>query len=300
MPRAKALRGPRSMAENRTVLYTFHKVREQCEQANADAWRAFLSMYSPLAAHLLAMYAPDPSAVQSVWRKTLQRLAENNFERFRGTARQTEREFLADVRALLLETLSQPVAPTSASDAAPARATEPDGANNAKLTPESLARLLEGLPLLHQEMVFFKLAGYSENSIEKMLRVATRVAEKSFERLSPDHAAAAKIEKDRCPWPTEWLGILQQARAAKKENCAELHQILRIHDGQVSWYDKEPVEKHASGCLYCLERWTALREVGYWRKAAPAVTAAQIEEGLRALGLGAPKGRKSFLQRMFG
>ena len=26
------------MAENKPVLYTFHKVREQCEQANAEAW----------------------------------------------------------------------------------------------------------------------------------------------------------------------------------------------------------------------------------------------------------------------
>ena len=285
------------MAENKTALYTFHKVREQCEQANGDAWRAFLAMYSPLAGHLLAMYAPDLSSARSAWGLTLQKLAENNFERFRGTARQTEREFLADVRALLLETLLQTsgVGPSIATGDARA-----DGDDNAKLTPESLAKLIDGLPLLHQEMIFLKLAGYGNASIEKMLRVAPHVAEKSFERLSPDYSAAANIEKDRCPWATGWLNILQQARAAKKDNCADLHQILRIHDGQVSWYDKEPVEKHVSGCLYCLERWTALREVGYWRKAAPAIPPAQIEEALSALGFGAQAKKKSFLQRVFG
>jgi len=108
-----------------------------------------------------------------------------------------------------------------------------------------------------------------------------------------------KIESDRCPWPRPWLALLQAARAAKQEACPHVHQFLRIHDGQVSWYDKEPVEKHVSGCRHCLEAWTALREVGYWRKAAPAITATQIEGYLSALPLpAAPK--KSFFQRMFG
>jgi hypothetical protein len=287
------------MAEKQAVLYTFHKVREQCEQANAEAWRAFLSMYGPLGTHLLAMYAPEPSAAVGVWKTTLRRLAENNFERFRGTARQTEREFLADVRALLLETLSQSEA-TAGPNEVGAPVAQLDGAGTAKLNSESLAKLLEGLPLLHQEMMFLKLAGYGDASIEKMLRVAPRVAEKSFERMSPDYAAAVKIEKDRCPWPVDWLGVLQQARTMKKENCPELHLILRTHDGQVSWYEKEPVETHVSSCLYCLDRWTALREVGFWRKAAAPVPAEQIEEGLSVLDMRAPETKKSLLRRFFG
>jgi hypothetical protein len=279
------------MAESKPVSNTFHHVREQCERGDANAWRAFLTMYSPLGTHLLAMYAPDPSVAPSVWKKTLESLAENQFERFRGTARQTEREFLFDVRALLLETLSrEAVAPAAA----------PEGAGSATLSPESLAKLFEGLPLLHQEMIFFKLAGYGDRSIENMLRTAPRIAEKSFERLSPDYAAAVKIEKDRCPWPSEWMSVLAHARASATKDCPALHQILRIHDGQVSWYDKEPVEKHVSACLSCLERWTALREVGYWRKAAPPVATAPIEDCLAVLGLRAEEPKKSFLQRVFG
>jgi hypothetical protein len=177
----------------------------------------------------------------------------------------------------------------------------PEGvANKGKLNPERLAALLEGLPLLHQEMIFLKLAGYTDGTIEKMLRVAPRVAEKSFARLSPDFAAALNAQKDRCLWPREWLEILRQARTAKKDNCPELHQILRVHDGQVSWYDKEPVEKHVSGCLYCLERWTALRETGYWRRMASAVSQAQIEEWLRVLPVRAEEKKKSLFQRVFG
>lgn len=288
------------MPETSPIPYTFHKVREECEQPNADAWRAFLAMYSPLAMHLLRMYAPDPAEAPDVWQRTLQSLAENHFERFRGTARHSEREFLADVRAQLIETLAPPAVSVSASDSEAAGVPTPDGAQGAALNPDNLLTLLEGLPLLHQEMIFFKLAGYGDASIEKMLRVAPRVAEKAFERLSPDFAAALTIEKDRCLWPAEWLGILRQARVRKKENCTELHQILRIHDGQVSWYDKEPAEKHVSSCLYCLERWAALREIGYWRRVAPAVSELQVEECLNVLGLRTTEIKKSFLRRVFG
>jgi hypothetical protein len=269
------------MAENKPDLLTFHRVREQCEQADAEAWRAFLTLYGPLCLYLLGMYAPEGAAAEPTVEKMLRALSENNFERFHGTARQSEREFLADVRALLLEMV-----------------TDGDAGGKYGLDPEKLAAILEGLPLLHQEMLFFKLAGYSDASIEKMLRVAPLVAEKSFARLSPDFAAALNAQKDRCLWPEEWLAVLRQARAAKTEKCPELHQILRVHDGQVSWYDKEPIEKHVSGCLYCLERWTALREVGYWRRIAAAVAPEQVEGWLRVLPVRVEEKKKSFLRRV--
>jgi hypothetical protein len=283
-----------NMATQQTVLYTFHKVREQCEQGNAEAWRTFLNFYTPLGLRLLEIYLPgDGPKAGRVWEQTLTALAANGFERFRATSRQSEREFLADVRALLLDQAVDGVAdsPTEG-DSGPAPAAAP-------LNLEVLGRLLESLPLLHQEMLFFKLAGYTDTSIERMMRMAPRVAQTAFARLDPDYAAALHVKQDRCPWPRPWLELLREARANKKEDCPHVHQFLRIHDGQVSWYDKEPVEKHVSGCRHCLEAWTALREVAYWRQAAPAVAAAQIEGYLSALPLlAAPK--MSFLQRMFG
>ena len=282
------------MAAQPTVFFTFHKVREQCEQGSAEAWRAFLDFYTPLGLHLLKMYLPGNGPVPDrVWEQTLAALAENDFQRFRATARQSEREFLADVRALLLDQVFLAVAGSATAGASqPVSAATP-------LDLEVLGKLLENLPLVHQEMLFFKLAGYTDASIERMMRMAPRVAQAAFARLEPDYAAALTLECDRCPWPRPWLALLQEARAKKQEACPHVHQFLRIHDGQVSWYDKEPVEKHVAGCRHCLEAWTALREVGYWRKAAPAVTAAQIEGYLSALPLpAAPK--KSFFQRMFG
>jgi hypothetical protein len=282
------------MTAQPAVAFTFHKVREQCEQGSPDAWRAFLDFYTPLGMHLLKMYLPGDGAEPGrVWEQTLAALAENDFQRFRATVRKSEREFLTDVRALLLDQALQ----GAASSEAVGGATPPAATSAFDL--ESLGKLLEGLPLLHQEMLFLKLAGYTDGSIERMLRMAPRVAQAAFARLEPDYAGALKIESDRCLWPRPWLALLQDARTKKQEACPPLHQFLRIHDGQVSWYDKEPVEKHVCGCRRCLEAWTALREVTYWRKAAPAIAAEQTAKYLGVLSLAAPP-KKSFLKKMFG
>jgi hypothetical protein len=272
------------MATPSPAAFTFHRIREQCEQGSLEAWRAFLEFYTPVGIHLLKMYLPtDSLGPERVWEQTLAALAENDFQRFRATEKKSEQEFLVDVRALLLDQALL-ASPSSPAASAP--------------TLESLAKLLEGLPLLHQEMLFFKLSGYTDASIERMLRMAPRVAQAAFTRLEPDYAAALKVEADRCVWPQPWLVLLAEARAKKQESCAPLHQFLRIHAGQVSWYDKEPIEKHVAGCRRCLEAWAALHEVSYWRKAASAVSAEQIERHLRTLPL-APPPKKSLIQRIF-
>lgn len=293
------------MAQKQPAVFTFHKIREQGEQGEPEAWRAFLEFYSPLYLHLASLYAPEGQPAGGVWKKTLAALAEDNFARFRATSRQSEREFLCDVRALLLNRAAdQPELKAAATPTDEgAGAGGPDGAPAAepgleKLNLGELGKLVAELPLLHQEMLFFKLAGYTDETLELVLRVAPRVAQGSFERLALDFKAAQTLARDRCPWPSEWLATLQAARAAKTEKCPELHQFLRIQDGQVSWYDKEPVEKHVASCLHCLEAWTGLREVGYWRRAAPAVAAAQIEEALRTLPLAAA-GKPAFFKRVF-
>jgi hypothetical protein len=265
--------------------FTFHKVREQGEQGSPEAWRAFLEFYTPLAFHLLAMYFPaDAAAAGRVWQKTLAVMTENNFQRFRDMERQSERGFLVELRSLLLDEAA--AAATVADPGAP------------PLDLDILGKLLDQLPLLHEEMLFLKLAGYTDPSIERMLRMTPRVARAAFARLEPDYAAALQSQTDRCLWPRRWLALAQQARAQKQEACPPLYQFMRILDGQVSWYDKEPVEKQVCACRHCLEAWTALREVTYWRNAAPAASPERIEGFLRSLPLAAAR-KKSLLQRMF-
>jgi hypothetical protein len=278
------------------AVFTFHKVREEGEQGRADAWRAFLNFYSPLSLHLLSIYAPDvdESARHSIWVKTLGALSENNFERFRATERQSEREFLVDVRALLFDTALAARRPREGSAA-------DDGvAGKQVLDVERVGKILEGLPLMHQEVLWLKLAGYTDATIERILRTTPRVAHAALDRLDPDFTAARDLASDASLWPDAWLALLPQARAAKKDDCPALHQLLRVHDGQVSWYDKEPLEKRVAGCLHCLENWTALHEVSYWRRAAPAIAPALIDEWLRGLPVVVVEEKKGLFKRVFG
>jgi hypothetical protein len=276
------------MAE-KPAIYTFHKVREFGEQGNADAWRAFLNLYGPLCLRQVDLYFPgDSAAATALLERLLERLTENDFARFRAMPRQSEREFLIDVRALLLDLAAQE---------ASARAGAPGGER--VIDMEKLEKLLADLPLMHQEILFFKLSGYTDPTIESMLRVGPRVAEKAMERLAATHGAALKLEHDGCPWPADWLSVLQYARAAKKEDCKALHEFMRIQDGQVSWYEKEPIEKHVATCPYCLERWAALREVVYGRRVAQPLKAEEVERLLGAVPIAAPA-KKSLLKRVFG
>ena len=271
------------------VLFTFHKIREQSEQGNAAAWRALLEFYAPAFFRLLeiqgAMFAREALPVV---KKMLGNLTGNGFERLRGTSRQSEREFLGDLRAMLLE---------AATDYVSAKNSEALATGG--FEPNKIAQLLDGLPLLHKEMLFFRLAGYTENTVERIMRLSPSVAEKAFERLAGEYEAARQAERDQCRWPAAWLSFLKQARGLKTETCTPTHEMMRIHDGQVSWYEKEPVEKHVSGCLHCLEAWTGLREVGYWRRAADAISASQIDQLFEVIPVRKTlTKKKSFLQRL--
>jgi hypothetical protein len=270
------------------VLFTFHKIREQSEQGTAEAWRALLEFYAPAFFRLLEIDgAISAQEALPVVKKMLGDLTRNSFERLRGTSRQSEREFLGDLRAMLLE---------AATDYLSAKNSETLAAG--AFEPDKIAKLLDGLPLLHKEMLFFRLAGYTENTVERVMRLSPRVAEKAFERLAGEYQPARQAERDQCPWPAAWLAFLKQARGLKTENCTPTHEMMRIHDGQVSWYEKEPVEKHVSGCLHCLEAWTGLREVGYWRRAADPISASQIDQLFEVIPVEKTLTKKSFLQRL--
>jgi hypothetical protein len=271
------------------VLFTFHKIREQSEQGKVGAWRALLEFYAPAFFRLLEIEgAMSAREALPVVKKMLGDLTGNGFERLRGTSRQSEREFLGDLRAMLLEAATDYVSAKN-SETLAAGAFEPD----------KIAKLLDGLPLLHKEMLFFRLAGYTENTVECIMRLSPRVAEKAFERMTGQYEAARLTERDQCPWPAPWLAFLKQARGLKTENCTPAHEMVRIHDGQVSWYEKEPVEKHVSGCLHCLEAWTGLREVGYWRRAADPISASQIDQLFEVIPVEKTlTKKKSFLQRL--
>ena len=126
------------------------------------------------------------------------------------------------------------------------------------------------------------------------------MAEEGVARLRASYATVIERNDDRCLWPSAWIGIGKAARANGQKDCPPLRQLIRILDGQASWYDKSPAETHRIKCLHCLELWTSLLEVVAWDRARQPWPAEKVETLLAAVPVKQEKRKTSMFARMFG
>jgi hypothetical protein len=271
-------------------LMTFHRILPGCEEGNRETWRAFLEIYTPIVFQVFGVYSPwDLDTRWQRWPEALTAMTANQCEILRGLSHQSEREFLVGLRAFLLDWLAGKL------DAS-GDAQDPPAPNR-----EALAELLKGLPVTHQEIAFLALAGYSQATLEKVLRITPAVAGEGLNRLRSHYPMVVDRSQNRCFWPSAWIGLTRAARASGEKDCAPLRMLIRILDGQASWYDKDPVEKHRASCPHCLELWTSLREAVLWERLAEPLPAEKIEPLLAVVPLKAQeKPKTSLLARMFG
>jgi hypothetical protein len=266
-------------------LLTFHKIVAGCAAGEREAWESFLAEYTPVFVGLLSVYlgSESNSLARSAWQISLKDLAADRFERLRALDQQSEKEFLLGLRRLVLSRAALSVGPE-------ARATDVSSSHRDSGV-ERVRGLLAGLPLIHQQVVFLRLAGYSDTVIERLLRITPAVAQQGLERLHD----GGRLQ------PAEWFSVLEHACSSGADSCPAPRHLIRIQDGQVSWYDRDPVEQHLCACLHCLELWTALSEVRYWRRETRPVLPAEVAHLLTGLPLEAiPAERQSLLKRVLG
>jgi hypothetical protein len=270
-------------------LMTLYKILPGCEEGSPEAWKAFLVNYTPSALQVFKVYSPWPIETSlEHWCDALRELSANDFAALKGFSHLSERDFLVGLRAFLLDRAAGVLSPAQ------------DAAEPPAPTAETLAVLLAGLPLVHQEIMFLSLAGYSQKSIENVLRTSPTVAEEGLARLQSGYAAIIERGEDRCLWPAAWVSLGKTVRADEKKDCTPLRQLIRILDGQASWYDKSPAETHRSQCLYCLERWTSLLEVASWERANQTWPEENLAPLLAVIPLKQEQRKASFFARMLG
>jgi hypothetical protein len=165
-------------------------------------------------------------------------------------------------------------------------------------TLESLEALLKDLPVVQKEIVFFKLAGYSDATLERILLLPAAAIQKPLASVEKSYGTVLHRDGDCCPWPAAWLEILARARGARREDCPSRRLLVRISDGQTTWYEKSPAEEHLARCLHCLEFWVALREVTYLRRVTTPLPLAEVEPLLSCLPIAAAAS-PSLLKRLF-
>ena len=271
------------------ALLTIHKTLAGCEEGSRAAWQGFVTTYTPAIFRILAVYAPacGEECQRQLWQESLRVLSADNFQLLRTLDHQSEREFVVGLRAFVVETASNQLDPAA------------DSKEVAGPTPDAVKSLFRGLPLIHQVVMFLKLAGYSDRTLERMLRIPPTVTRKSLERLQENYSMVLNREREAGLWPAAWMNLLRHAWAGKTDACAPLRQFVRILDGQTGWNEKESAEKHVVECLHCLERWTALREVAYWLREATALPVEEVDAFISELPIKADA-KKPSLKRMFG
>lgn len=270
-------------------MLTFHKILAGCEAGDAADWRAFVTDYTPLIESLTRVYLPGAGRSERLWKDALAGLAADDFKLLKSFEHQSEREFLLDLRAFYLGKSQASLDPALDSKDVPPP------------TSSSVGETLKSAPLVHQEVIFLKLAGYSSATLEKIFRLTPGVAQTSLARLG--EAYLHSDQADGGASPAAWLKMLSELWAGKTENCPPARLFIRIQEGQIGWQEKDPAEKHVSECLPCLERWTALRELAYWRWTADPLAAAQADELTSALPLNktaAAAKQASAFRRLFG
>ena len=242
-----------------------------------------------MALRFFGVYSPwTPDECWDSWRDALRALSANECAALKGFSHQSHREFLVGLRAFLQEWTAARLDSSHDAEDPPAP------------TLQTLGSLLSGLPLLHEEIVFLSLAGYSQGSIEQMLRITPGVAGEGLARLRASYPQVPDHRGDRCLWPSAWISICRAARAEVQKDCAPLGQLIRILDGQASWYDKSPAEEHRGKCLHCLELWTSLLEVVGWDRARYTSPTQMIEPLLGVVPIKEGKRKRSLFARMLG
>jgi len=255
-----------------------------CEKGDTEAWRTFLSHYTPMVSRLLEVYAPQlgEDARKSLWQEALQALVAEDYSHLRGFDHQAEREFLMDLKWFVLELAYRRHLGRDA---------------EAPRSPDSVRSRLDGRPIAHQEIILLSLSGYSRAAIEKVLTAPGTLVATALAPVTGKESVAATTPAIE---PLDWLKILPQVRAARKPECPPPRAFVRILDGQASWYDKTPAENHMAACLHCLETWATLREADFLRRDTIPLAGPEVEVYLSAVGLAAAPAARPWTARLFG
>ena len=270
-------------------MLTFHKMIRGCREGDAEAWGSLVAYTTPVLTRIAKAYTSDSGRVAVSWQGVLHGLAGHDFTALKEVEAQSDREFFSFLRASILEQLAAGAKGFSF----------PDGLDPAAAL-EDLSGLMREFPLVHQNMVFLHLTGYSDPDIELILRISPAVAQKSVERLNTTFLPDLRHSMETTHWQAVWLRMNRLMRANKTSDCVPIRQLIRILDGQFGWYEKEPIEGHLGGCMHCLEAYVGLHEINHWMQKGTPLTVGQVEALLRGLPVRAKsQGRFSFLKRAF-
>ncbi|HYG98947.1 MAG TPA: hypothetical protein VD837_07435 [Terriglobales bacterium] len=255
------------------AIRTIFTMAEDCAHGVRQGWFEFVRDYGTVAERLVAHYFPTLASETGMRRRTVfARANADDNAWFRSLAFANEREFAMAFRELVLaygrSSVRLPVLQFSADD---------------------LARAPDGLALIQRQLFWVFLKGWSVDEASAMITNAAATA-KEARILADDRIHALADGDSSMAHCATTLRAMELAESARTPDCLSWKTMDNIINGQISWRDRDNAERHASGCIHCLNSFTAFQEMIWLRKEAQPLPETEIEQVVQGLRLQERKG----------
>ncbi len=257
------------------MIYTSYEMVRDCRANRPEGWEYFLSNYVPVIQRLLVHYSPKRAGLLE---RILSAFRQPDLSLFQSLEPMPERVFVAELRQNVLAEIESAAA-------------------EIPLELEEVAAALAPLTLVEKQAVWMETMGYAAAETGTMLRMAPATVEKIRIR------AAELLRGAVDSWSSGMLAanglkLGRSAAAAQTPECIAPKVFLDVLDGRMSWQGREEMERHAAGCLHCVDHFSRLAEVLELVRGLRPLGLSEIEPYRKMLGI-EPK-QKSGWKRWFG
>ena len=262
------------------TVITYQTMISGCLKGEAESWREFARQYSPYAVFVLEPSFPElkQEIASHVDRIFAQTRGGDFFTAFQG---RREREFLLHFRNLVWNYgRSLTAVPETLLDR------------------ELLEKITDGFTLLQREIVWISLKGFAAPITCAILMVDAATATEVLKK------ANANLRRLVDRWSENTLAesgrsLLLAVPGWSGKDCLGDSAYGKIVDGQISWRDRDAMERHLRSCFYCVDRFTSHKEVVYCLRKLPAAPKTDVSRILAAVGIGTEREKKGLLSKLF-
>ncbi len=262
------------------AVITYQTMISGCRNSERESWGEFALRYSPYAIFILEHSFPELTQEISghVDRIFVQTREGDFFTVFQG---RRERDFLMHFRRLVWDYgLSMTPVPET------------------PMNRELLEKVTDGFSMTQQQILWMNLQGVAAPTAATVLLVDVATVTEVLKKANTNLRALL----DR--WSVNTLAesgrsLVQAARNWSGSDCPSDSVFGRMIDGQISWHDREKLERHVRSCFYCIDRFTACREVVYCMRKLPLAEEKDVSRILAAAGISATEKKKGLLSKLF-
>ena len=212
------------------MIYTCYEMIQDCRAGKPEGWSYFVKQYGPVAGRIAAHYgAADADRILPQLRPLLASLEP-----------MPERHFVAELRQAMLAALF---------------ADEP--------LPIDLEKVQQGwapLTVVEKKAAWLETMGYGKEDTGRILRVDPNTVEK-IRAKAAEALGAIRDGSGRGMPAANGRGLGRAAARQATEQCVPTKALLDMIDGRTTWYKREELERHITGCLHCIDHFCRMHEV---------------------------------------